>query len=170
MKVSKPRITPEEDFDRLAEKIWSLYGDDIEDIDTYNESFDRFFKEEVKKEPTSNQDTTLRKEVFKSLEGKHPSVVEEHLYPKTGRPKKAEHFEDKRKAKAFIYIRYIYNKEEHISRKVFTRKETLTYLTKKKKEIIFTERKRVVYRDRFGRFTSEKSFVERKGKKIHQVI
>ena len=170
MKVSKVRITPEEDFDRLAERIWKDYGDDIEDIDSYNTAFDEFFNLQVGEKPSPKQNTILRKEVFKSLENKHPSVVEEHLYPSKGRPKKAEHFEDKRKAKHFIYIGYIYDKQTHISKKVFTRKETLTYLTKKKGEIIFTERKREILRDRLGRFTSKKSFKAKKGIKVHQVI
>ena len=154
-KVSKVRTTPEEDFERLAERIWNDYGDDIEDIDSYNVAFNEFFNLQVAKIPTKKQDTILRKEVFKSIEGKHPSVVEEHLYRKEVRKRKAEHFEDKRKAKTFIYLRYTYDKKENISKKVFTRKETITYLTKKKEETIFTERKRVVYRDRFGKFTSK---------------
>ena len=170
--MGKKRVTPEEEFDRLAERIWLDYGysDDIEDIDTYNQAFDEFFSEDVKKEPTNRQDTILRKEVFKSIRINHPSVVDEHLYKKVGRPKKAEHFEDKRKSEVFIYIGYVYNKKEHISKKVFTKKETLTYKTKKKGEKVFTERKREVFRDRSGRFASEKSFSERKGKKIHQVV
>lgn len=159
-KISKVRITPEEDFDRLAERIWKDYGDNIEDIDSYNTAFNEFFNLQVGAKPTPKQDTILRKEVFKLLEGRHPSVVEEHLYPAKGRPKKAEHFEDKRKKKTFIYIRYVYNKKENISQVVFTRKETLTYKIKDK------EIKREIFRDRYGRFTAEK----RRGKKVHQVV
>ena len=164
MKVSKVRITPEEDIDRLAERLWQDYGDDIEDIDSYNVAFNEFFNLQVGEKPTKKQDTILRKEVFKSLEGKHPSVVEEHLYPSKGRRKKAEYFEDKRKAKTFIYIGFIYDKKTHISKKVFTREETLTYKIKDK------EIKREILRDRFGRFASKKSFKAKKGIKVHQVV
>lgn len=159
-KVSKVRTTPEEDFDRLAERIWKDYGDGIEDIDSYNVAFNEFFNLQVNEKPTKRQDTILRKEVFNIIEGKHPSVVEEHLHRKEVRKRKAEHFEDKRKAKTFIYIRYVYDKKENISHKVFSRKEKLTYKVKGK------EIKRDVFIDRYGRFTSEKQ----KGKKINQVV
>ena len=160
MKVSKQRITPEEDFDRLAERLWQDYGDNIKDIDSYNTAFNEFFNLQVGEKPTKKQDTILRKEVFKSLENKHPSVVEEHLYPAKGRRKKAEYFEDKRKKRQFIYIGYIYDKKENISKKIFADKEILTYKIKDK------EIKREILRDRFGRFASEKSKI----KITHQVV
>lgn len=160
MKVSKIRTTPEEDIDRLAERIWQDYGDNIEDIDSYNTAFNEFFNLQVGEKPTKKQDTILRKEVFKSMQETHKSIVEEHLYPAKGRPKKAEHFEDKRKKRQFTYLGYIYDRKTHISKKVFTEKETLTYKIKDK------EIKREILRDRLGRFASEKSKI----KITHQVV
>lgn len=153
-KISVPRETPEEDIDRLAENLWNNYGDDIEDIDSFNEYYDKYMGEMTKK-----QETKLRKKVFEILTEEHKSVVKEVLKPKKGRPpKETEILEDKRVKPKFIYLKYSKDKV------VYAREEKLIYEIKEK------EITRIIYRDRFGRFTSSKSLRERKGIKIHKVI
>jgi len=164
VKISKKRITPEEEIERFAERIWLDYGDGIEDIDSYNVAFNEFFNLQVGSKPTQRQDENLRKEVFKVIKEKHPSVVSEHLYRGRGKPKKTESFEDKRKKPKFIYLGYFHNKKRNIIKKTFVRKQTITYLTKKKGEKIFTERQKVIYRDRLGRFCSIKSKLKKNNK------
>lgn len=154
VKISVPRETLEDDIDRLAEKVWNNYGEHIVDIDSFNRYFDEYMGE-----MTDNQGTKLRKKVFVRMREEHKSVVSEVLKRKVGKPpKETETLEDKRVKPKFVYLRYSKNKV------VYARKQTLTYKIKQK-EII-----RVIYRDRFGRFTSDKSLRERKKGKVHKVI
>ena len=167
------------DFDgeRLARRLWDTYGDAITDADTFNESYDKYLTRDYQDDLTNKQDTILRKKVFEHITNNHKSVIEERSIqkrkgaPRTNFPKvdgkqlkdgqrEANLILDKRKKRQFTHIRYVGTKV------VYASEETITYLTKKKDEIIFTERKRKVYRDRFGRLTSAK----RKGKPVHQVV
>ena len=167
-------VTPEDDSDRLAERIWNEYGDKIEDVDSFNEYFDKYMTRDFEEDLTNRQDKILRKEVFESIREKHKSVIEEQLIVKKGRPRKkfpkvegkkivdgdreAGIIIDRRKKQKFTYKRYVKNAD------VRARKETLTFTIKKK------EYTRIIYRDRFGRFTSEKSLRTRKGIKLSQVV
>ena len=154
VKISIKRETPEEDVERLAEKIYNESRGNIVDIDSFNEQFDEYMGE-----LKGNTGTTLRKKVFTKMIDEHKSIVAERLHPKKGRPKKeTEILEDKRVKPKFVYLRYSKNKV------VYAREEKLVYKIKKK------EIKRIIYRDRFGRFTSSKSLRERKGIKIHKVV
>ena len=148
------RVTPEDDVERLAERIWNEYGNEIEDIDSFNKYFNKYMGTMNEK-----QESKLRKSVFKKVSEEHKSVVEERLHPKAGRtPKEAGILEDKRKKREYTHLRYVKNKV------VYASEETLTYKLKTKKIT------RIIYRDRFGRFTSIKSLRERKGKKIHKIV
>ena len=154
VKTSIKRETPEEDVERLAEKIWNESKGDIADIDSFNEYFDEYMGD-----LKGDTGTKLRKKVFTKVMDEHKSVVAERLKPKAGRPpKEAEILEDKRVKPKFIYLRYVKHKI------VYAKKEKLIYKIKKK------EITRVIYRDRLGRFTSSKSFRERKGVKVHKVV
>ena len=153
-KISTPRTTPEEDIDRLAENLWNTYGENIEDIDSYNKYFDEYMGE-----LTHKQDTKLRKKVFENVRERHKSVVPERLERKVGRPTKGtEILEDKRVKPKFVHLRYVKNKV------VYAREDKLTYIIKEK------EITRIIYRDRFGRFTSSKTLRERQKVKIHKVV
>ena len=154
VRISIKRETPEEDIERLSERIWNEYGAEIEDIDSFNKYFNKYMGTMSEK-----QKSKLRVSVFKEISEEHKSVVREVLKPKKGRPKtETEILEDKRVKPKFTYLRYSKNKV------VYAREDKVTYKIKKK-EII-----RTIYRDRFGRFTSSKSLRERKGIKIHKVV
>lgn len=156
--MAKKRETPQEEFDRLADNLWNKYGEKIEDIDTYNEYFDKYL--DIETTPlTSNQDGELRKEVFKSVRVKHESVVKEHLgeivddkiKPKDKRTiRDVEHLEDKRKKAEFteVGIVNIQNPKvgEYKGEKVVYARE-VTFEIKGKKITRL--------RDRLGRFVSQ---------------
>lgn len=155
--MAQKRNTPQDEFDRLADNLWNKYGDKIRDIDSYDEHFDKFLDIETKP-LSSKQDKKLRKEVFDSMQGKHQSVVKEHLgeiidHKIKSKDKRTirdvEHLEDKRRKPEFTITAIINIKKpnekrgEHIGEKVvFSREITFQMKGKKVTRLI----------DRFGRF------------------
>lgn len=150
VKISGKRETPEDDVERLAEKIYNEYGNKIEDIDSFNKYFNKYMG--TMKGATG---TKLRKKVFENMIETHPLIIPK-ITPTSKKEVKKLPIE-KVKPK-FQYLRYVKNKI------VYARKETLIYKIKKK------EITRIIYRGKLGRFTSSKSLRERKGIKIHKVI
>lgn len=150
VKISSKRETPEEDVERLAEKIYNEARGKIIDEDNFDEQFNKYMG--TIKGATG---TKLRKKVFENMIETHPLIT-----PKiTPTPKKeVKKLPIERVKPKFQYLRYVKNKI------VYARKETLIYKIKKK------EITRLIYRDRFGRFTSTKSLRERKGIKQHKVV
>lgn len=142
-----------DDVDRLAERIWNDFGEDIIDIDSYNKYFNKYMGE-----MTNKQKISLRRNVFDSIRKEHPSVVAERIYKKAGRiSKEAEIIEDKRVKPKFTHLSYVKHKV------VYAKEERLTYKIKQK------EITRTIYRDRLGRFASTKSLRERKKVKVHKI-
>jgi len=158
IKMAKKRVTPEADFERFAERLWSEYGDDIFDIDSYNSAFDKYMGEDIKK----GEDSDLRKTAFEKMREKHKSILNEHKggisaedYEKGEKLDRrtlrdAEKFEDKRLKEQYIYVRIYFNQKTNIEKVVYARKEELKYTNKQGTEV-----KRIVYRDRLGHFTRE---------------
>ena len=68
--VTKKRFTPEEDFKRLAERIWSNKRGKIIDEKSFNKEFDNYLEES----PKARSDKLLRSKVFSELQNHHTSV------------------------------------------------------------------------------------------------
>ena len=149
------RITPQDEFDRLADNLWNKYGNKIRDIDSYDEYFDKYL--DVETTPlSSNQDKKLRKEVFDSMHEKHKSVVEEHLgeiidhkiKPKDKRTiRDVEHLEDKRVTPKFTITAIINIKHPKAGE---TKGDKIVYVRENTFEIKGKKVTRLI--DRFGRF------------------
>lgn len=168
--MTKKRVTPEEDVERLQENLWNTYGDKIIDADTFNEYYDKYLTNDFTTDLTTNQDKQLRKEVFNLITLEHKSVITERGLQRAGKERKnfpkingkivADGDREagiiiKKEAKPkFTHLRYIKNKI------VYARETEITFKIKDK------EYTRIVYRDRLGRFTSG----TKKGVTLQQVI
>ena len=172
VKISIPRKTPEDDMERLAENLWNEYGDKIEDVDSFNLYYDKYLTNDYTTDLTKAQDTTLRKKVFDAIKEKHKSVLRERVirrgkprekFPKVNGKTMIDGDREARilkisKKPKYIYLRYVKNKV------VYARKEILKFTIKGKKY------RKIIYRERYGRFTSGESLRKRKKVKISKVI
>ena len=161
--MAKKRVTPQNDFDRFAENLWNKYGDEIKDIDSYNEHFDKYMEIETKP-LTGNQDKILREEGFKSLSEMHKNVIKEHLPLKIvsreeegvtelrekEKLRKAEPFEVKIRRPKFAIVASINIKHPRKGEKV-------GYKVVYSREITFKRKGKDITRliDRYGRFVSK---------------
>jgi len=163
------RFTPEEDVDRLAERVFRDSGQSIEDEEMFNLAFDSYLGEV---ELNKLQNTTLRKKVFDSMRASHPEIMKGSLFKKAG-------------GKSFKRDRAKTAREVVTDIKIFKKKgagkvDLQGYDTKKggvvrtkhkfdipgsvKEKIVFARRtvvlvnnqEQVRFRDKLGRFTSVK--------------
>lgn len=161
--------------ERLANRLWDKYGSKIEDVNTFNEYYDKYLTNNFKHGINNEQDTTLRQQVFGHITRKHKSVIGEiSLTSEAGKHrKKFPKIDGKMKIDGdreagiiitkevkpkYTFRRFVKNKP------VDARQMQLFYTVKGEKYV------RVVYRDRLGRFTSGKSTRTNKGIKLNQVV
>jgi len=129
--MSRPRKTPEEDVDRLAERIWRHGNGNIKDINTFEEVFKSYMPVGL----SYKQQQALKKETFKAIRNKHSNVSEKRVtkIPKT------EKVLERRK---FVFRGYSKGK-------LVDATQTYVVYTNKKTG---QQKKMIRYRDRKGRF------------------
>lgn len=127
------RVTPEDDYVRLAERLWNYSAGSIKDEDTFDRAYDSYMGE------FAGKNKELKKKVFKKLTESHTDVL------RTRGTKKRELTRREQvelKQKKYNYDYPAYSK----FRVVYARKTSVTIRGKK----------RVVYRDRNGRYARVK--------------
>ncbi|MDD5059409.1 MAG: hypothetical protein PHQ60_16250 [Sideroxydans sp.] len=129
------RTTDQEDYNRFARNIYGIYGDEIQDIDSYDRAFDDYMGEDLQ----GGQDRELRKGGFEALKKMHPSIVQEYSADVKKIDKRKQRKVIKPKGE-YVYIAYAGDKV------VYARQDKVIYHYKKGME------SRIVYRDRKGRF------------------
>lgn len=154
------RETPQEEFDRLAERVYNSSDVSIIDKGTYDYAFNKYMDKTL----TNKQDTTLREETFKALRNKRPSIVDGDVFTQSG----GKDFEKDKSKKAKVIVNDVETYQKKGASKVDlkgydmpTKRKGYYYLgTVKQKDtyarkdtIIINNKVREVYRDRKGRFT-----------------
>jgi len=129
------RVTSEEDYNRFAKNIYGIYGDEIQDIDSYNQAFDDYMGENLQ----GGQDRDLRRGGFEALRKLHPSITQEYSadVKRVDRRKQRKVI---RPREEYVYVAYVGDKI------VYAREDKVIYHYKRGIE------SRIVYRDRKGRF------------------
>jgi len=130
------RTTRSDEPDRISERIWLEYGDVIYDEESYNKAYNEYMGAEL----TIAQDTTLRKDVYKSTA---PKIT------------RAGNIEKKMRAeKAMV---------SGVTKQEAAKHHNYSYTAKSKEQIVFAyvqqiirkKKPLIVYRDRKGHFVKK---------------
>lgn len=153
--VSK-RFTPETEPDRLAERLNSQFGNEIQDRDSFDNSFNRLLS--LEENELSSGQRTLREQTFVQLRNKVPGIDSRRLFQEAGG-------KDLKRDRLKTAKKVVKSKKVFISRGA-SRVDLKGFdtLTVTKGRVMFAKRifvtvrgkQQVRFRDRKGRFTSVK--------------
>lgn len=75
------RFTPEEDVNRLAERVFRDSGQNIQDKEMFDLAFNDYMSDI---DMSEKQDTVLRKKVFDKMRSSHPEISSQSFFKKAG--------------------------------------------------------------------------------------
>ena len=139
------RITPEDDFKRLAERLFSRFGNQITD----RETFDFFYEKFLEKADPNNKifDKKFKDKVFDEFVKRKPLPKPPKKPPKKIVPRRVPTIKPKVPPREFPLTGKIIDIETKRRKIVFARK---TFVTVR-------EKRQIRFRDKLGRFVSIKS-------------
>lgn len=166
--MARRRLTPDEDVERLSERIWHDAQGRIRDMDSFDDAFDEYMLEGIPK-LTPKQDTQLRSRAFGFIRENHPEVSKLRLFRKA---KGKDFARDKRKrAKTIVTTEreYIKRTAPRVDLKDYdmprvSRRKQFNVVGRVRGKVVYARRtfvfvegkKRLRYRDMRGRFVSVK--------------
>lgn len=158
------RVTPEQEFDRLAERIYNEHGENIVDRDTFDVFFNRYMGSE---DITRKRDVVLREKTFDYYAKNHSGVSTERIHEEAGGKNLA--VDMAKTAKTIVTDKKQYRKlgagkvdlKGYDTKPKFKKKLDVTARVKGKivyatqDTVIIKGHKITVYRDRKGRFAKK---------------
>jgi len=162
--INKKGFTPDEDFERMAQNLWSNYGSTISDASSFNKAYNEYFQ--TKLVPKRGK-PDLKKRIWNELLFLHPNKFKDEEVEKIFKESKGRDFErDKKHLSKKIVVspkRYIELGAQNVDLVGYDTPKGYVYLGKQKNKI--TGRDRTVYA-RVIHTKEGLKFVNKNGKKV----